>query len=64
MQAIKPGDEIRIHLGYSFEDSQTVFNGVITTINENFNMIQFSCTDFTPSLYKNIYGKIESDIGF
>lgn len=62
MQAIKPGDQIRIHLGYTFEDSYTVFNGTVVGIQEHFNMIQFSCTDFTSSLYKNILGRVKSNV--
>lgn len=51
---IKPGCEVRIMLGYSFNNSYSIFNGLIAGSQEIGNTIMISCVDFTSTLYNYI----------
>jgi len=51
---IKPGNEIRIMLGYTFDDSYSIFNGMIASSQEIGNTTVITCVDFASTLHSVI----------
>ena len=51
------GDHINIELGYG-ENQKNVFNGYISSINNNGNIIEINSSGFASSLYSNVIKKI------
>lgn len=56
---IKPGCEIRIMLGYNFNNSYSIFNGLVVGSQEIGNSLMITCADFTSTLYNFIPGEEE-----
>ena len=56
---VKPGCEVRIMLGYSFENSYSIFNGLVASTQEYGNILNFNCVDFTSQLYNYIPFNLE-----
>lgn len=56
---IKPGCEVRIMLGYNFNNSYSIFNGLVVGSQEIGNSLMITCADFTSTLYNFIPGEEE-----
>lgn len=56
---IKPGCEVRIMLGYNFNNSYSIFNGVVAGSQEVGNSLMITCADFASSLYNFIPNDLE-----
>ena len=56
---IKPGCEVRIMLGYNFNNSYSIFSGVVAGSQEVGNSLMITCADFASSLYNFIPNDIE-----
>ena len=56
---IKPGCEVRIMLGYNFNNSYSIFNGLVVGSQEVGNSLMITCADFASTLYNFIPGEEE-----
>lgn len=56
---IKPGCEVRIMLGYSFNNSYSIFNGLVVGSQEIGNSLMVSCASFASTLYNFIPNELE-----